>query len=130
LRLQLPKSIWQFLTVLLATVVLLLAVFSGVGAGKSQAQSQLVANNAQETVKGLKYFYNDNNRFPAVLEYQNQSLMLNYFNYFPPQDFVSTTCNTSLMYKRINGNSIQLDFCLPKAVSGYQVGWNQFTENK
>jgi hypothetical protein len=125
-----PKRIWHILTVLLAAVILLWAVLGGLSAGKTQAQTQLVIQNAREITKGFSYFYSDNNRYPAISEYQNQNLMLEYFNYFPPRNLAFSLCGENYIYKRNSNSSFQLNFCLPKASQGFKAGWNQITEDK
>lgn len=122
-------KIWPVLTVLAVTVILLLAASKGVASGKAKAQAELVSRNAQAIAAGLEYFYEDFDRLPAPLEFQNQELMGRYFNLFPPKKFLSESCNDNYIYKKNPGNNYQLSFCLPKAVDGYLAGWNTIDGN-
>lgn len=112
------------LSSLCVAVVLLLVIFQGLNKGKQAAQAQIIAQGAQNLAAGLKYFYNDQNRFPSATEFADQNIMLNYFSAFPPTNFVSAACSQSFIYKRISQTNFQLNFCLPRGVGGYNDGWN------
>jgi hypothetical protein len=113
-----------FLSSLLAAVILLLAVFLGASAGKQLATSETIIQTAQNLSAGAQYFYNDQNRYPTASEFADQNTMLNYFNVFPPQNFVSKNCSQSFVYKRTDDSNFSLSFCLPGAFGAYQSGWN------
>ncbi len=113
-----------YLSSLAVAVVLLLAVFWGVGSGRLQAQGGLVLQNAQSLQAGLRYFYADQNRFPTAEEFQDQNLMLSYFNAFPPAELAAGPCSGSFSYKRPAAGSYELDFCLPASSGGLTAGWH------
>ena len=104
--------------------VLLLVIFWGMSAGQKQAQSEIIVQAAQNAAQAFKYFYQDQNRYPTVLEYENQSIMLNYLSGYPLPQFVSAACTQTFVYKNVSVNSSNFSFCLPVAVKGYQAGWN------
>ncbi|MCL5666336.1 MAG: hypothetical protein M1383_00990 [Patescibacteria group bacterium] len=123
------KKAKLFLTVLAAAVVLLLAALAGISKGRSVSQAKIIAGNAQNLAKGLDYFYNDQNRFPTAVEFQDQNLMLNYFNGFPPANISSAACAETFAYKRPSPQTYQLNFCLPADFAPYHRGWNAITKN-
>ncbi|HYV33435.1 MAG TPA: hypothetical protein VE973_01120 [Candidatus Limnocylindria bacterium] len=110
---------------LLVAVILFLAIFLGISSGKTSAQSQTVVKAAQNLAQGLKYFYQDQSRYPTLLEFSDKNIMLSYFSSFPPQDFVSGNCPQSFIYKIIGVSITQLDYCLPKGSGQYAAGWNK-----
>lgn len=113
-----------------AAVVLLWAVFSGLSAGKGRAAGKLVLGNADSLVSGLKTFYGDQDRFPTAAEFQgDRSLMLNYFESFPPFDLVLGKCPASFAYQRPSLKNFKLQFCLPRETGGWPEGWSQITED-
>lgn len=118
------KRNWLFLTVIGVAVILLWSTMSGINKGKSIAQSQVVSANASALALGLKYFYQDQERYPTALEFGNQTLMLNYFYLFPPVNFVSAACPQSFVYKRPAVDSYSLSFCLSQTAGSYAAGWN------
>lgn len=119
------KRILQILTVLLAAVVLLLFVFLGWSSGKYFAQSGIVFKNALAVAESLDYFLKDQDRYPSALEFQDRNIMMNYFNNFPPFNFVSKNCQQSYLYKRAKLTEYSLAYCLERAVKGQKKGWNQ-----
>ena len=128
MSIEISKKVWLYLTVLGVTVILLLSIMAGLSRGQALAQSQVVLTNAQSMVKGLKFFYQDQNRYPTALELQDRNLMLNYLSFFPPQEFPSSSCPQSFVYKRPALNSFQLNFCLNTGVGGFPTGWSSFTQ--
>jgi hypothetical protein len=117
------------ITVLLAAVVLLLVIVWGIARGKSIAQAKIIVQTSQNTVKALKYFYQDQNRYPSAVEFADQNLMLNYMSNFPLPDYPSSVCSQSFDYKRSDDNDFQLSFCIPIADGGFKAGWNTVNGN-
>jgi len=130
MRISIPKSIKHLLTVLVAAVILLFGVLRGIASGQAQAQSFVLAANAQSLAKGLIYFYSDQERFPSAVEYQdNRQIMLSYFSDFPPANLPSSECQQSFIYQRPTVNTFQLSFCLPQALNSFSSGWNAVDQN-
>ncbi len=127
---KLSQNTIIFLGSLTVAVILFVAIFQGVKAGKATAQANAVILVTQNFSAGLEYFYQDQNRFPNVLEFNEQNLMLNYFNVFPFPKFISALCTESFEYKKNSNTSVILNFCLPKSAGTYQAGWNTLTLNK
>lgn len=122
----------QILTVLLVTVVLLLAVFKGYNSGKANAQSRIILNNAINLATALNYFNNDQERFPSAVEFSaegSRAVMLNYLNSFPPANISGGSCSQSYKYSRDAVGVFKLDFCLPSGVEGFNQGWNRFDQD-
>lgn len=113
-----------FLSSLAVAVILLLAIFWGLAKGKEDAESQAVLAAQANLVKGLQFFYQDQNRYPSALEFVDAPTMLNYFNSFPPPDFASKNCSQSFSYQRNALDSYSLSFCLPVSSGGFAAGWN------
>jgi hypothetical protein len=122
---------WKlFLTVLLAAVVLLLSIIIGINKGINIAQSRNISANAAELEKGVKFFFKDQDRFPTAVEYSSPSIMLTYFNYFPPKEFPKSHCLQSFVYKRSNSKNAEIGFCLPNATNEFAGGWNSIKLSK
>ena len=109
---------------LFVAVVLFTTVVWGLGSGKTRAQAENVFATQAELVKGLNYFYADQDRFPTVLEFGERPAMLNYFNSFPPLEFAAGGCSESYVYKRDDSQNFSLSFCLPQDVDGLSKGWH------
>lgn len=109
---------------------MLLSVYLGLSAGKRAAQAMAVWSNVKELAGGLDYFYNDQNRYPTALEFQDRNLMLNYFVNFPSRGFASAQCPDTYDYQYFSGRQVELDFCLPTAAAGKNRGWNKLMVSK
>lgn len=112
------------------TVILLLVLSSAYSFGKRGAQAGLIVNNALELKRGLDFFYQDQDRFPTPLEFQNTNIMSRYFSNFPLSEFPVKGCSELFVYKRTSPTSFQLHFCLPAQSGGYKKGWNQIEQDK
>lgn len=128
-QILITKKIWLGLTVIITAVILFFSLLWGISAGQQLAQAGLVAANANSIARGLQFFYQDQNRFPTAIEFQNRNIMLGYFNNFPPMEFISSGCPGSFIYKRTSSQKFQLDFCLPKAFQNFSRGWNVLQGN-
>ena len=112
---------------LLGFVALLLVVgiswgyISGARAGKST----IILKNAAALQTGLGHFFSDQNRYPTVLEFADRNIMLNYFSAFPPVAVFGGACSQTYNYTSATSKTFELDFCLPKAASGFVAGWNK-----
>jgi len=117
----------NLLLIFLAAVLLMgviWAALSGIAAGKSS----IVLKNATALDKGLGYFFADQNRYPTSLELQDRNLMLNYFSIFPPAAILGGKCAQTFQYANPTAKTFELDFCLPKAASGFPAGWSKVTQ--
>lgn len=126
---HLSNKIKIFLGSLIAAVILLLAVFSGISNGHKISQAEMLVQTSKNASLSLQYFYQDQNRYPTALEFDDQSLMLNYMSNFPLPDYPSSGCGESFIYKRPDANAFQLSFCLPVSSEGYAAGWNTINGN-
>ena len=114
----------NFLNSLVVAVVLLLVVFWGINTGKVLAQAEIIGQTSQNVAKSLQFYYQDQNRYPSVLEFSQEDVMLNYLTNFPLPNFASASCSQSFVYKRLSDTEFNLSFCLPAGISGYKSGWN------
>lgn len=106
--------------VILTALLLWLAVING----QRSAQSRQIVKDVNAIKQGLEYFYQDQNRYPAVSEFDEQNVMRQYLSNFPPQEFASGVCTESISYQNNFRNDYELRFCLSKGVKGYRAGWN------
>lgn len=121
---QISKQLKLTLSSLIVAAVFLIVLTQGWSAGKNMAEAEAIITASREAVKGLKFFYQDQNRYPSPVEFENPEVMLNYFNVYPLPQYVSKTCAQSFAYRRNSAESFQLNFCLPVATPGYAKGWN------
>lgn len=112
------------LGVVLSIIILLLVFWVGVSSGIAKSQAQVTFEQAKQIKQAMDYFYNDNNRYPTDVEFADQNIMSSYFRNFPAQQFNSSVCPQSFVYKQLSADSYQLNFCLETAVSGFGKGWN------
>ena|ERR1051326_2149485 len=123
------KKVWLYLTVIGVAVILLFSIALGQSRGQSLAQSEVVLHNAKAMALGLRFFYQDQNRYPTALEFEDRNLMLNYFDSFPPQKFLTSSCVDSFNYKRPAQENFTLNFCLPTGVENFAKGWSSFNQD-
>lgn len=119
------QTIVNYLIVAVAIVFLLFWLKAGWTEALKLKQSELIVANAQILQTGLRFFYNDYDRFPKASEFQNDGSLATYFSVFPPKAFISQKCKESFSYQRPALASFELAFCLEKAVSGFKPGWNK-----
>lgn len=115
-----------YLSSLVLAVIFLSGLFFGISNGKKLAQAEVVVRTAKQLQDGFKNFYLDQDRYPTVDEFNNSSVMLNYFSVFPPVQFSNGQCTQSYIYKNAEPQSYQLNICLPKSVSDFSEGWNDY----
>jgi hypothetical protein len=111
----------------LVAVIFFLALFWAYITGTRAAQTDAVLKNTEALTQGLKYFYNDHERYPTAVEFQDRNLMLNYFSFYPLQDIVGGPCQETYQYRSPSQKKYELSFCLPKGGKGLNSGWNQIT---
>lgn len=120
-------NFWKiFKIVILSLLVILTAglLWVAIVNGQRSAQARHVVKDVNAISQALEYFYQDQNRYPAIGEFEEQNVMREYLSNFPPQQFVSGPCTESITYQNSFRNDYELRFCLPKGVKGYQTGWN------
>lgn len=119
------QSNWaQNLLLGLLVVILASLVWWGWGNGVRASQSKRVVKDAIAMTEGFKEFHKDQNRYPVTTEFDNPDVIRPYVTNFPPQEFATTTCPDTFDYYSANSQIYELRFCLSKAVSGYNIGWN------
>jgi len=120
-------NIWpviRIIGIILVTALTVFLLWLAVLYGSRSAQSRQVAKDATAITQALEYFYQDQNRYPAIGEFEDQNVMRQYLSNFPPREFRSGVCQQSFMYVNSFRNDYELRFCLPKGVRGYATGWN------
>lgn len=119
------KARWsQNILLAVLAVVLLLLTSWGWGNGYRAAQSKRIVKDAKMIAVGFSEFHKDQNRYPATTEFDDINVMKRYITNFPPQSFPSGVCAKSFEYFNASPQTYELRFCLPKAVNGYNIGWN------
>lgn len=120
-------NIWKILKIIgvvIAVILLALLLFWAFSSGQKAAQSRQIIKDSKTIVNALEYFYQDQNRYPSINEFNDQNVMRQYMNNFPPQQFPSSGCEQSFEYQNSFRSDYELRICLPKAQSSYRVGWN------
>lgn len=105
-------------------VVLVLLGLWGWGNGVEAARAKRIVKDARAITAGFAEFYKDQNRYPATTEFDNNNLLRPYIANYPPQSFPSETCPKTYDYYNATPQSYELRFCLSKATSSFQIGWN------
>lgn len=122
-------NLYRTLTVLVVAVILLWTCSSGWSKGRKIAEAEQVLANADAVVKGLDYFYNDQDRYPTAVEFSSDD-MAQYFSSFPLHNFSSSECPETFSYKRNSATEYILGFCLPIESAGFVQGWNSTVQNR
>lgn len=121
---------FQVLTVTVLAVILFVTVLSGWNAGKSQAEADIIAYNAQQFQKAMNYFYNDQDRYPTADEFADTNVLGQYVHPLPLPSFASSVCAQTFNYKHPESSQYQLQFCLPRGSGNFGKGWNQISDQK
>ncbi|MEK7618344.1 MAG: hypothetical protein AAB410_04310 [Patescibacteria group bacterium] len=119
------RNFFNLVILSLSVFVFIFLAMSGWSSGKIMAQDAFVVSNLPGIKQGLQFAFNDLDRYPQVLEFQDQKLMQNYFKPFPFKEFNSNTCPQTYLYKRISLESYEFSFCLENSRQGYKAGWNK-----
>lgn len=114
----------QFAAVVVVAVILFFGIYRGVSSGILSGKSEIVLTNTRTIVKGLDYFYADQNRYPSQEEFGNTNLMLAYLTGYPPIDISGGVCTTSYGYHSLDFKTYELHFCLPVSVEKFPAGLN------
>ena len=112
---------------LIVAAILLLCISWGSSSGRSNAQAEIVDADAHQAVLALKYFYQDQGRFPSDQEFTDKNAMGTYFNIYPLPNFPSSVCQQSFIYNRVSPTSYELSFCLVAPTGGDNQGWNKIS---
>jgi hypothetical protein len=118
------------IAVILLAAIFGFSLFKGLAAGKNNSHSEYIFSVQQEILKGLDYFYEDQNRFPSQEEFLNSEIMLRYFSVMPGSISNSSICPQNFIYKKINSSSYQLDYCLDSDINTLSKGWRTEVINK
>ncbi len=101
-----------------------LTLWFGYRAGRDIAQGEAIVRIASQTTEGLQYFFSDQDRYPTTFEFNDKTVMLSYFNKFPPSQLPSKKCVESFRYENSDSQHFRLPVCLPRGFESYQKGWN------
>lgn len=99
------------------------AVVNGIAAAKSKQ----ILKDVAAIQEGFEFFKQDQQRYPSQDEFADNDIMRGYLSGFPPEQFPTAQCSETYDYFNAFPNSYELRFCLPKAIQGYQAGWNKVT---
>ncbi len=120
-------NIWKILKIIGISIAVIITVgllWVAVVNGQRSAQGRQVVKDVETVIQALEYFYQDQNRYPSLNEFEDQNVMRQYLSNFPPQEFTSGVCDQSIDYVNTFRSDYELRFCLPKGVKGYRTGWN------
>lgn len=104
------------LIILLA--VLLVAIFIG----RDLARTSYTLKQTARVMEGLKFFHEDNDRYPSELEFTKASVMSAYLPNFPLKPVLSKKCPEGIKYETFDRLSYRLTFCLPRSSGRWQLG--------
>jgi type II secretory pathway pseudopilin PulG len=129
------KRIVKYICLVLLTLLAVVAIRWAFVNGQYAGQSRQALKDGRAIAQALEYFYQDQNRYPSTDEFTDQNLMRQYLSGFPPQQYVSPSCparNGGSTFGYVNNfrKDYELRICLPKAVKGYNAGWNKITAPK
>lgn len=114
--------------VLVILIFFVLTVYWGWGAGKNIAISRHTVSTVTTLDAGLRYFWDDQGRFPSTAEFSNTEVMRKYFDHFPPQELTAKLCPKTYAYNTNAGKTYEVIFCIPRAVGSFSAGTNQVTD--
>lgn len=120
-------NIWKILKIIgwiILVILLALLLWWGFSWGKKAAQSRQIVKDSKTILNALEYFYKDQNRYPSINEFNDQNVMRQYMNNFPPQQYASDSCSKSFDYQNLFRSDYELRICLPKAQGSFKQGWN------
>lgn len=118
------------LAVIVVAALFLSAIFLGFRAGRAKARAGSVYATVLELGKGLNNFFSDQDRFPSSQEFLDTNILLMYFSGLPNNLSANSVCSENFIYKKLDLNSYQLNFCLAADFGGYNKGWNSINEQK
>ena len=122
------QSRWsQNLLIGFLTVILISLALWGWNNGVQAARAKRIVKDARSIAAGFSEFYKDQNRYPATTEFKENNLLRPYIANFPPKQFSTEACPETFDYYNFSSEVYELRFCLPKAVDGFQIGWNTLT---
>lgn len=110
-------------------VVFFVSVAFGIRAGISGSQSRFTVANAQQVVKALGYFKNDQDRYPSPSEFADRNIMLKYFSVYPVPTIISGQCAQQYVYRTNTPQDFELVYCLTSAVGNSLAGYNTVDES-
>jgi type II secretory pathway pseudopilin PulG len=117
-------KILKVIIIIILVILLALLLTWSFSSGKKAAQSRQIIKDSKTILSALEYFYQDQNRYPSINEFNDQNVMRQYMNNFPPQEFTSEVCAKTFEYQNSFRSDYELRICLPKAKGDYQLGWN------
>ncbi len=119
------QSRWsQNVLIVLCAAVLGFLAWWGWTNGLAASQSKTILKDAQSMQSAFQHFHTDQNRYPTIEEFSNNSVMQSYLTNFPPQTFPNKICPQTYTYYSADPQSYELRVCLPKKTGKYQLGWN------
>ncbi len=121
---MLQSRIGQNISITFLTVFVVTLLAWGAWNGVRAARSRTILNNAKAMTQGFAHFYTDQQRYPSIVEFQDNNVMRAYITNYPPQEFISGACAKNFEYLNPSAKSYELRVCLPEGVDGYRTGWN------
>ena len=118
--------------ILWAAVFLFVAgIGLGIISGITYAQSRATYQNALEVREALRYYRDDQDRYPSADQFRNQNILVPYYlDRLPSPVGASGTCAQygAFVYSQASSRDFSLQFCLEQGVAGLSAGVHTFTE--
>lgn len=105
-----------------------LASFFGFRAGRDLAKSSATLELAHVTMRGLDYFFSDQDRYPSPLEFGESQSFGTYVSRVPLPSFISKQCPVTTTYDTFDERAFEFTYCLPRASGDQTAGIHTLTE--
>lgn len=120
----------QIRLVVLAVVLILFITACSYGflAGRSLARSELAVSQTQYIMRGLNYFFSDQDRYPGEAEFADPAVMRTYLSAVPVAQVFSKECPKPYTYETFDRKSFTFTFCVSRGFDVWIPGEHSTTE--
>jgi hypothetical protein len=108
--------------------IVLLTSLAGFRAGRDLAKADVTLKQVDVLMKGLDYFYNDQDRYPSATEFEDKSALGTYVSSLPVNQVTSTQCGVTLAYDTFDERAFTLSYCLPRGAGAQLPGIHKISE--
>lgn len=122
-----PQYIRATVILIIVFLVFLTSLF-GFRAGRDLAKSTATLNTVHATLKGFDYFFDDQDRYPSSVEFEDPNTLGVYLSTIPVPEFPSKQCPITTAYDTFDERSFTLSYCLPRAIANEVAGIHTLTE--
>lgn len=105
-----------------------LTSFFGFRAGRDLAKSSATLELTHTTMRGLDYFFNDQDRYPSPVEFGEAESFGVYMSQIPLPSFISKQCPVTTTYDTFDERAFEFTYCLPRGLGDQAAGVHKLTE--